>query len=143
MQFLTTISTAELSESIADAINAAMSLVAIAFVIRILALIGIVALITWVVKKVWHAGEGKDYSGQYRRWKKYEKQFRKQEKREEAARMAYQEYYARERHEEWLRKQREGKPDPSKGFENNPDWVWDEKAQLWRHIPTSKKRLEK
>lgn len=55
-----------LTESIVKALQATFTLAAIGWIIGLLVLIGTVALITWVVKKVWYAGSNREYRQQRR-----------------------------------------------------------------------------
>lgn len=118
MSFLTT--TAAIDDAFTSAFSAALgglaSLMAIGWVIGLIILICTVALITWIVKKVWYAGSDRKYRKQQKQWEKAQAKAYKQDKE-------YQEF------QEWKKQ----KKDPSKGFENNPDWYWDEAAQLWRY----------
>ncbi|MBQ8237045.1 MAG: hypothetical protein IJZ39_02705 [Oscillospiraceae bacterium] len=111
------------SDAIAAGLEAAFTLVAILWAIGIVMLIGIVALITWVVKKVWYAGSNREYKRQQKEWKRQQKQWRK-----------FQQQQEWEEHQKQTAKaaQRSSTSTEDK-FVHNPDWKWDDKAQLWRH----------
>jgi len=118
-----------------------MSLMAIGWVIGLIFLIATVALITWVVKKVWYAGRNRKYRSQNRKWRKFQKKEEKRERQQLAEYEYYQKHQAKKNRKEWEKQQKKEKPDPSKGFENNPDWYWDDAAQLWRYKGKGQKQL--
>ena len=119
--FLT--STDPISDAIARGLGAAFSFIAISWIIGLGALIATVALITWVVKKVWYAGSNKEYKRQQKEYRKQQKQWEKYQKEGTNQRNNTKEI--KEIPKEEIKKE--------KSFENNPDWKWDEKNQLWRY----------
>lgn len=70
MFYLTSTYTDQLSQSIAEAIGALFELAAILLIIKLGMLILIVALITWVVKKVWYAGSNRKQKHKKKKTKK-------------------------------------------------------------------------
>ena len=122
MVYLTSTYTDQLNQSIADALGALFGLAAIMLIIRLGLFILMIALITWIVKKVWYAGSNREYKRQKRQHRKMQKEW-DQYRRDQEKHNKNQEF------EEFRLKQ--SKKD--KSFENNPDWKWDEKNQLWRY----------
>lgn len=53
-----------LSEAFSEGLKALFTLAAIGWIFGLLFLIAIVALITWIVKKVWYAGSNREYRQQ-------------------------------------------------------------------------------
>ena len=106
-----------LTQAISQALGGVMMLMAIGLIIGLLFLIATVALITWVVKKVWYAGSNQEYKRQQREWKKARKKWKAVQNSATQAERA--------------QAAKEAEIDAK--FANNPDWKWDEKTQLWRH----------
>lgn len=122
-----------LTASNAELGNAIFGMIVLGFAIRIAVLIGTVSLITWVVKKIWYAGRDRKYRSQNRKWRKFQKREEKRERQRIAEYEHYKKHEAPKVHKEWQKQQKVKKPDPSQGFENNPDWYWDEESNLWRY----------
>ena len=66
-----------LTQAISQALGGVMMLMAIGLIIGLLFLIATVALITWVVKKVWYAGSNRAAQRQQKAWKKARKNWKK------------------------------------------------------------------
>lgn len=116
-------STYNFSDALADAFGAAFSFVLILQGLGLLILVGIVALITWVVKKVWYAGSDKED----RRRSKAQKQWLNHQDRSE-----WEEYRSRgtSRHFDYA-------PGDPVATERNGEiysptgWKWDEESNTW------------
>lgn len=117
MVYLTSTASDALTDSIAAGLAAAGTLLAISWVIGLIVLALMVAFITWIVKKVWYAGSNRKYKKQQKQWEKAQAKALK-------ADTEYREF------QEW-KKQKE--TPAKKGFENNPDWYWDDSTGLWRY----------
>lgn len=118
--------TSNMSESISAILGGLMALLALGLGLGLLILIPIVALITWVVKKVWHAGENREYRRSQREWKKAHKKWEKLKRQEEAE--IRNSYKPKRKHQ-----------DPEmivRVWSPTKDWFWDDKAQTWRHKST-------
>ena len=112
-------------EALANAIGALFSLIAIGWVFGLIVLCLVVALITWIVKSVWYAGENRERKQREKRYKQQQKQWKK-----------YQKEWAKIDRQKALEEEYQRKHAEKKGFEYNPDWKWDEESQLWRHRST-------
>lgn len=104
---ITTLTSSDMvTESIVKGLQAAFTLAAIGWIIGLLILIGTVALITWVVKKVWYAGSN-------RRYRKEQKAIRRAERNVTTTQIQVQGYV-------------------KNGQLYSPTgWRWDEDAKLW------------
>lgn len=107
-----------LTDSLTKGMQAAFTLAALAWIIGLFILIGTVALITWVVKKVWYAGSNREYKRQQREWKKVQKQEAIQERKNQKAIKASN------------RIQNQGYVKDGQLF-SPTGWRWDEDAKLW------------
>ena len=94
------------TESVSKGFQAAFAFVAICWIFGLIILIGTVALITWVVKKVWYAGSN-------RRYRKEQKAIRRAERNVTTTQIQVQGYV-------------------KNGQLYSPTgWRWDEDAKLW------------
>ena len=111
------------SEAMGQALGGLMALIVILWIFGILVLVAVVALITWVVKKVWHAGENREYKRQQKEWARAQRQWNK-----------------KQNHTEWENFRKYGTPSnadfkktPEQIFTASPEWKWDDEAKIWRH----------
>lgn len=128
INFLTSATQAEqeLSESLTKTISGLFAIMGISFVFGILILICIVALITWVVKKVWYAGSDREYKRQQREWKQQQKEWEKWKKRQDKAeKEAFQ--------KSGVPSSPGNRPEWEKKIAANPDWLWNDETKLWEH----------
>ena len=110
------------SEAMGQALGGLMTLIVILWIFGILVLVAVVALITWVVKKVWHAGENREYKRQQKEWARAQRQWSKKQNRTE-----------------WDNFRKYGTPSnadfrptskPNSGM-SPTGWFWDEEKGLW------------
>ena len=111
------------SEAMGQALGGLMALIVILWIFGILVLVAVVALITWVVKKVWHAGENREHKRQQKEWARAQRKWSRKDAK--AQRQLYREYTPPQK--------APPKKSPDEIFAESPDWEWDERYQIWRH----------
>lgn len=118
---LLTVNAQGLSEAIGQALGTAVGgvvlILALCWGIGMLVLMPTVAVITWVVKRVWYSGSNGPSMSQQRKWQKQQREWQK-----------FQERQAWEDH-----MKKATASSGQKDIAHNPDWKWDDNAKIWRH----------